>query len=489
MRLGLRVFLGYFLIVALAALVVQQVFVKEVKPAVRQAMEETLVDTANILAELAAPDMKNGNIATGEFAAQIKGYGRRDIDARIWGLRKSSLDYRVYVTDATGIVVFDSTGQALGKDYSRWNDVYQTLHGRYGARSSRDVESDENSSAMHVAAPIKSGTALLGVLSVSKPYSSLQPAINKSERIILRWSLGMIAASLLLGALMTWWVSKTLGALQHYARSVSAGERATPPQRGPAEIVELGSQLEHMRQQLEGKQYVEQTMHSLTHEMKSPLAAIQGASELLSDAYSEEVPADVRQRFMNNIKEQSSRLSQMVEKMLALAALEHRQALENPQPMSLSSLLREMRALTEPQASQLGITLEFRLPEQAEGEDTDVVDGDPFLIKQALSNLLENALSFSPAGSSVEVSLARAGKMAEIRVRDHGAGIPDFALARLFERFFSLPRPDGNAKSTGLGLCFVKEIAQLHRGSITLANAKDGGALAILTLPFAHPTT
>ncbi|MES2104344.1 MAG: two-component system sensor histidine kinase CreC [Pseudomonadota bacterium] len=478
MKLGLRVFLGYFLIVGLAALVVQQVFLKEVKPAVRQAMESTLVDTANILAELAVTDMKKNNIAGGEFAAHIREYNQRDIDAKIWGLSKKRLDYRVYITDTHGIVVFDSAGQAVGKDYSQWNDVYQTLRGKYGARSTREDASNEASSVMHVAAAIRDGRQLLGVLTVAKPNSSLQPALNKSARIILNWSAGLIIISLLVGGAMTWWVSSTLGRLQSYARAVTAGERAEPPKRGPQEVVELGRQLEGMRQQLEGKQYVENTMHTLTHELKSPLAAIQGAAELLTDEQKESVPAEMQQRFLKNIQEQSQRLSQLVENMLALAALENRQVLENPQAVDMAALLAEVRSLTEPLARRAGVDLNFSLP-----NERLFVHGDKFLLKQACINLLDNAISFSPPATCIEIKLTVRQDHLQVQIHDHGAGIPEYALPRLFERFYSLPRPNGQVKSTGLGLCFVREIAHLHKGQINLSNAANGGALAVLELP------
>ena len=137
MKLGLRIFLGYFLIVGLAAWLVLNVFVGQIKPGVRQAMEDNLIDTANVLALLAADDMVGGHINDGAFARRVGELGKRDVHARIWGFRKDSLDYRIYVTDARGIVVFDSANTDVGHDFSHWNDVYLTLRGRYGARSTR----------------------------------------------------------------------------------------------------------------------------------------------------------------------------------------------------------------------------------------------------------------------------------------------------------------------------------------------------------------
>src|SRR3546814_5737499 len=90
MKIGLRILLGYFVIVALAAWLLGNVFVQQVKPGVRQAMEDTLADTANVLAELATDDFLAGHIDDGRFAARVRGLADRDIDARIWGFRKHS---------------------------------------------------------------------------------------------------------------------------------------------------------------------------------------------------------------------------------------------------------------------------------------------------------------------------------------------------------------------------------------------------------------
>ena len=137
MHIGLRIFFGFFLIVGLAALITLRVFVQEVKPGVREAMEDTLVDTAQALATLASDDMASGHIADGAFARQLDTLHARPVSANVWGMHKDAISYRIYVTDARGIVRYDSAGVAVGQDYSRWNDVYRTLRGEYGARSTR----------------------------------------------------------------------------------------------------------------------------------------------------------------------------------------------------------------------------------------------------------------------------------------------------------------------------------------------------------------
>jgi two-component system sensor histidine kinase CreC len=111
------------------------------------------------------------------------------------------------------------------------------------------------------------------------------------------------------------------------------------------------------------------------------------------------------------------------------------------------------------------------------------VRGDPLLLRQALGNLLDNAISFAPAHSALRLEAQREGDQVTIHVIDSGAGIPDYAAQRVFERFYSLPRPDGT-RSTGLGLPFVREVAALHGGSAYVANGAGGGCRATLRLPF-----
>ena len=474
MRLSLRIFLGYFLIVGLAAWLVMHVFVGEIKPGVRQAMEDTLVDTANMLALLAADDMASGHMQDGDFARRVGALAARDVHARIWGFRKDALDYRVYVTDARGVVVFDSSGKDVGKDYSRWNDVYLTLHGKYGARSTRSDPNDPDSTVMHVAAPILRDGRIIGVLTVAKANRTIAPFIARSQMAIQRWGALLLGIALVIGLLISLWFARELARLQRFAHAVTEGGRVPPPS-GSGEFGELGQALETMRERLDGKQYVEQYVHSLTHEMKSPLAAIRGAAELLQ----EDMPEAERKRFAGNVLDHSQRLARMIDMMLALAAVEHRQSLENPETFALDADVKDIADAIETQFADKTITVR----KQA-GESPVVIKGDRFLVDQAIRNLLQNALEFSPRDGIIEIALCNEAHDAVLTVRDHGPGIPDYALPRVFDRFYSLARPDGQ-RSSGLGLCFVREVAALHGGGIGIANNVDGGAVATLRLPIA----
>lgn len=324
MPLGVRIFLVYFLFVGLTGYFVLSTVMDEVRPGVRQSTEETLVDTANLLAEILRQDVKNGTLAQSDLPEMLEDYGKRVPQADIWGLRKEAVNHRIYVTDASGKVLLDSAGVAVGQDYSRWNDVYLTLRGQYGARSSREDPDDPDSSVMYVAAPIKDAGKIIGVVSVAKPNSSLQPYIDRSQRRLAWLGAGLIALGLLVGGLLSWWLSGALRRLTQYAQAVSEGRRAELPRYRGGEMAQLADAVERMRTQLEGKDYVERYVHTLTHELKSPLAAIRGAAELLDG----EMPAEQRARFVGNIAGESERLQQLIERLLSLAQVEQRQGLE-----------------------------------------------------------------------------------------------------------------------------------------------------------------
>ncbi len=129
-RLALKVMLAFALVGSLAGLFVAQVLVAEVKPGVRQAMEANLVNSGNLLAELAATDMAAGQIGNGSFAAAVARAVQRDPDAAIWRFPKHAIELEVRIVDPAGIVVYDSSGRHLGQDHSRWNDVLLTLRGQ-----------------------------------------------------------------------------------------------------------------------------------------------------------------------------------------------------------------------------------------------------------------------------------------------------------------------------------------------------------------------
>jgi two-component system, OmpR family, sensor histidine kinase CreC len=485
MKISLKIFLGYFALVGLAAWFVLTIFVDEVKPGVRQAMEDTLVDTANVLAEMATADVKNGSIQTGNFAQSVSQYKARASKANtsfanIGGVKKQAADYRVYITDVQGMVIFDSDNLALGQDYSQWNDVYLTLRGKYGVRSSPIIAGQPQSdSIMYIAAPIKDGNAIIGSLTVAKSNRTVLPFIERAQYKIMRWGALLLVLSLIIGALFTWRFTRKINDLREYATKVAKGEKALAPTSSNDELSELATAMQSMRSELDGKQYVQENVQHLTHELKSPITAIQGALELISP----DMPPADQARFLAQIKTQSTRVQTIIQNMLGLASLEHQQKLQQVSDVNLNDLIETQINHLGEKSNALGANIHAAYKADGLISADVLIKADSFLLGQAIYNLLENALDFSPPNSTISVNVLEENQQIHIQIKDQGTGIPDYALDKIFDKFYSLPRPSTNLKSTGLGLNFVQEVAKLHGGGVSLSNHPNGGVLAIMVLP------
>ncbi|WP_348946169.1 two-component system sensor histidine kinase CreC [Chitinibacter sp. FCG-7] len=473
MRFSLRIFLGYFLLVALLAAYVLNLVREEVKPAMRQSAEEVLLDTANLLAAMIQPDFVAGRLDDGRFAAAMAQFALRRPQAQITDVKHERTYLRVYVTDARGIVLLDSERKAVGQDYSQWRDVVRTLRGEYGARTTLADPNNPLSTVMHVAAPIKNGDQIIGVVTVSRPNLAMQPYIERSERKLSRIVIAVILAGLIAGALFSWWLSRGITQLTDFARDVSAGKPAPVPRFiANRELTSLASALGAMRDELDGKAYIENYVHELTHELKSPLAGIRASAEILQD----ELAAADRLRFLQHIDAEVVRMQKIVDYLLQLASLEARHELHDAQALDLAALIRtQIEALH----SQLG-TRQISWTGDWEPE-APLIWGEGFLLGQAVRNILQNAIDFTQRDGKIEINILRLGNELQLNIINDGEPIPDYALGRLFERFYSLPRGNGQ-KSTGLGLVLTRAIVQLHGGQIRLDN-HPRGVLAQLLLP------
>ncbi len=474
MSLTLRILVGFVACAVAAVYLLLNPILDRVERQYLEATEEPMVDTAEILAAMVSHEFATRGelpvaLTTGFDAAR-----ERELSAIIYNLLKTKVSMGAYVTNASGVVLFDSNEPAnVGRDFSDRQDVYLTLRGRYGARSSRTDESDDLSSVMYVGAPLLIEGKIVGVLSVFKPQRSLREFILETKRRILYVGLSGTAAFLLFGFLLSRWVTAPLARLTAHAEAVTRGSRPPPLKMPGRHLRVLGESVERMRDALEDRDYVGNYVQTLSHEMKAPVAAIRGAAELLDE---KDLPTERRQRFMANIRMEAARLQNLIEQLLALASLESRKRLENPDTIDVARLVRRVVDESRERFPHCKIEIDAGV--------ATTVRGDEFLLSTAVRNLIQNAADFSPSGGRIEVCVRREDDRVAIRVLDEGAGIPDYAESRVFERFYSLPRPGTERKSSGLGLCFVRESAALHGGSVSLENRADRrGANATITLP------
>jgi two-component system sensor histidine kinase CreC len=473
-RIRNRLFVAFLLVVGVAFYVLIDWIRDDLRPRYLETMEEAMVDTATLLSSLVALDAADGTIQTDDLGLAFDDAQKRRFSAKIYEVTKTQLAMRVYITDRDGIVIFDSdNGRDEGKDYSRWNDVLRTLRGEYGARSTRGDPDDPTTSVLHVASPIEVDGRLMGVLTVAKPADSVTLFLESARRNVALAGLAAAIGAVVLGMVISWWITWPIGKLTRYAQAVRDGRRVAPPRLGGGEIGRLGAAFEEMRTALEGKQYVEDYVQTLTHQMKSPLSAIRGAAELLE----EDMHPEQRAQFLGNLRSESARMQGLVERMLQLSALENRQTLRDEEEVDLCELVSEVAESVKLALS--GTQVEISLSDS----DRVMVHAERFLVRQAVSNLVQNAMDFSEKGGTIGIGAKRINDHAEITVTDDGPGIPEYALDKVFDRFYSLARPGTGRKSSGLGLAFVREVAALHGGQAMVANRSEGGVKATLMLP------
>ena len=180
-----RIFLALIVVyaVGMAALLYQ--LLAELDPRYRESAEEGLVETAQLLAAVIEQDVDAGARPPDRIAGLFRDLYARQFSAQIYSLHKTRVELRAYVTNRHGVVVYDSTGRDLGKDYAGWRDVRNTLRGEYGARTTRDVAQDPRSSVMYVGAPIRWQGEIVGAVGVGKPVQSLSQFVANARGNII----------------------------------------------------------------------------------------------------------------------------------------------------------------------------------------------------------------------------------------------------------------------------------------------------------------
>ncbi len=217
---------------------------------------------------------------------------------------------------------------------------------------------------------------------------------------------------------------------------------------------------------------------NVSHELKTPLAAIRGYAESLEDGGLEE-PATAR-RFVGRILDQCRRLGELLDDLLTLSRLEGREPIRSLEEVDLRELAGEAIELVTARAAAKEVELEL-----APGDSPDI-RGDAEGLLRLLVNLLDNAIKYNRPGGQVSIALDQAGDEVVLAVRDTGIGIPAAHLPRIFERFYRVD--SGRAREeggTGLGLAIVKHVALAHGGRVEVESVAGSGSTFRIHLPFA----
>ena len=466
MSIFVRLFLVYGLALTLGGALLLRDVQQQIRPGMKEVLEDTLADNAHALAAALAPALENGAIRDPAWQARLRAGLARPQDVHINQHHKTASRQQLIITDARGIVLFHSDPAETGKDYSRWNDILRTLRGEYGARSTQGT--------MYVAAPVHAADGrLLGVVSLGKPATDLAPYQQQMQDDLRQSGLLYLGATLALIALLTLWIRRSIDRVRRYA-TAHAPIPPAPRFHLASELNRLTAAIGKMRRELEDRAYVTRYIETLTHELKSPLTAISASAELLQD----DLPAADRARFAKNIGQQSARLHRLVQRLLQLSRIEKEPV--HKQLLDLAALWHKQQREQQPRLAQKALSLRLIHNGNAADDSAAIqLRADPFWLEQALTNLLDNAIRETPDGSVITLAVSQS--RSETRLALHNpthAPLPDYALPRLFERYYTLNRKE----NSGLGLTLVAQIAEQHGGTVRAEN-RDGGLQITLVLP------
>ena len=358
----------------------------------------------------------------------------------------------------------------------RGREVQDALLGRNGVEK-RVSSTPGRPVTLYTATPIFRRGNVLGAVLVSQTTDDIRQDLHAVRLAVFQ----IFVASVIVAIVLTLMVSTTIVQPLRQLRK-EAGEIADPRGRlrgrfkGSSkrdEIGDLSRALDRLTRRLEQHQRSTEAFASdVSHEFKNPLASIRMATEMLSQV---EAPAE-RARFLRIAESEIARMENLLSQVREITLIDAEIQKEERTEVDVKELQRrivEGFRLREREA----VIFDLELPERP----LTISASEDRLI-QVFENILDNAVSFSPRGSHIAVKADGDDRTIVVTVRDHGPGIAEENLGRIFDRFFTY-RPEERRKHTGLGLSIVKAIAEGYGGSVSAANAADGGAIFEVRLP------
>lgn len=292
-----------------------------------------------------------------------------------------------------------------------------------------------------------------------------------------------LALSLLLIIAIGWWVARSISrpveAMRGATRKMAAGEFATRVDKrwsdAHDELGQLARDFNSMAERIEILVAHDRgVLQDLSHELRSPLARLHLILDLAQHSSS---PQEAAAHF-EHAEREIARMDRMTAEMLALSRLEGGLPGMEQEPVDLAELTRQRMDAAHVEAEARGISLHW-----VDNGPVSVI-GSGILLERALDNVIANAIKFSPAEGQVDVSVGRFGGRAEVRIRDHGPGVPAEELELLFRPFYRGTNAV-HAEGHGLGLTIVQRVMQVHGGEVSTRNAEGGGLEVSIRLPAA----
>jgi signal transduction histidine kinase len=353
--------------------------------------------------------------------------------------------------------------------------------------SGRGVFIDEGGTSWYFASRNVGNGSLVVAAPRPRPIASIMNALvnivgDELLRPFIQSGIIALVLALVLAFLMARWIARPLQTMAGAAQSITDEQPQTIPLTGPREVQELARSFNDMTDRVQASQQSQRDfVANVSHELKTPLTSIQGFAQAMLDGTAESEAA-IKQS-AEVIFTESSRMDRLVNDLLDLARMEGGTLDFQRAPVDLNLLLENLMDGFSPQAHQASVTLDSRLGQ------LPLLIGDSDRLAQVFTNLVDNAIKFTPPGGAVTVQSDQIGEWVRITVSDDGPGIPAKELPRIFERFYQLDksRAGGQGRGVGLGLPIAHEIVLAHGGRITAHSKVDQGSVFFVELPLSRP--
>jgi signal transduction histidine kinase len=296
---------------------------------------------------------------------------------------------------------------------------------------------------------------------------------------LLQGGLAALIIALLLSFWMARWISAPLGRISEAARKISSGEYAPVPVDGPKEVRALAEAFNQMSKRVISSQQSQRDFTTnVSHELKTPLTSIQGFAQAILDGTADS--PDAVNQAAQVIHAESERMHRLVLALLDLAGLEAGTTIMADEAIDIDSLLNKVIEKFSPQAAEAQISLTYTQKEFPK------IRGDWDRLEQVFTNLVDNAIKFTPSGGSVSLNGNFEKDQIIVEVIDTGEGIGAGEASRIFERFYQVDRSRAGVegRGTGLGLSIAKEIINAHGGTISVESQLGSGCRFIVRLSY-----
>jgi heavy metal sensor kinase len=391
-----------------------------------------------------------------------------DRDPQSWGRL-------VQVIDPNGLVVEASDALRSLKLPSSPTAI---MRGLAGEVTFETIQNRGESPLRLVTVPVQMGDQVPYLVQAGASLEGVEAALQRASMILLILTPSVFLLALLGGAAL---VSRALRPVDELTRTAMEMEhqhlsRRFVPSRPDDEIGRLAGAFNEMLFRLDRSfRQIQQFSADASHELRTPLTTIRGEAEV---ALMGELPAAEYRRTLQSIVEEVERMSTVVENLLTLARADAQQVSLRHEPMELHAVAMAAYEAFEGAARRKGVALD--LEEIAEV----CCQGDPLWLQQAVTNLVANALKYTPAGGRVWIGLTAEENAASLTVRDTGIGIPPEHLPQIFDRFYRVDAGRSrDSGGSGLGLAIVRWVVEAHGGTVGVASEVGNGSTFTVRLP------